>query len=136
MKLYRMPLHTPFANLSEQNLIRLSSEDLPYAIIENKQDMRFIYPPCVRHAPAMELLVACGSSHGKIFDYVQQGPQVNESPAGVASRNLSALLFSHEGRKTAILEELGTPLDAYFPEEQVKWWPRLEAGKDRSSWPI
>ena len=136
MKLYRMPLHTPFANLSEQNLIRLSSEDLPYAIIENKQDMRFIYPPCVRHAPAMELLVACGSSHGKIFDYVQQGPQVNESPAGVASRNLSALLFSHEGEKAAILEGLDTLLNTYLPEEQVNWQPGLEAGKEHSIWHI
>ncbi len=57
MKLYRMPLHIPFANLSEQNLIRLSSEDLPYAIIENKQDMRFIYPP----ACDMALLWSCSS---------------------------------------------------------------------------
>ena len=84
----------------------------------------------------MELLIACGSSNSKISDDVQQGPQVNESPAGIASRNISALLFSHEGEKAAILEGLDTLLNTYLPEEQVNWQPGLEAGKEHSIWHI
>ena len=117
-----MPPHTPFVALSKQNLVRLSSQDPPLCYNRKQARHKIHLSLYVRHGPAMELLIACGSSNSKISDDVQQRPQVNESPAGIASRNISALLFSHEGEKAAILEGLDTLLNTYLPEEQVKRW--------------